>query len=200
MLRRPGARAGSRIRATVHSRLLRGLRYPARGAVPLLVLALGACGLPVEPKIPRNHLPLGTSGYVGGVFSNDGPAAFGFRLQNEQSKETYVLEIDDDAVSLIAVRPGRYHVESWLTWFGNKISAEQAFEESDPIGRPFNVQAGQVILLGEWRADFVRNFNNGTYTFTLLKVRITEPGAIRMLQEAYPRFMDVRVQCLHCIP
>jgi hypothetical protein len=176
------------------------LDHPDHGTVPLLVVAVCACGLQVEPKIPRGDPPLSTSGYVGGVFSKDISESFGFRLRNEQSSESYVLEIDDEAVSLIAVRPGRYHVESWLTWRRDRGALlEQVIAGTDPLRDSFDVQAGQAILLGEWRADRHREHLSDPYTFTLLEVRITEPGAIRMLHEAYPHFVDVPVKCVHCI-
>jgi hypothetical protein len=207
MLRLPKAHTDCRVRAAVRSVHFPGLRHRACSTMPLLILALCACGMQgvqgvqVEPKISRSVPPLHTSGYVGGVFAKDTNVGFGFRLQNEQSTQSYVLEIDDEAISLIAVLPGRYHVESWLAWtFDPAKVTEQAIEEADPLRRSFDVQAGQVILLGEWRADHHRDPLRNTNTFTLLSVRITEPGSIRMLQEAYPRFIDVPVQCLHCIP
>lgn len=161
----------------------------------LTVLALCAC-THVEPKVPRDGAPVRTSGYVGGVFAKTTRQGFGFRLENEQSKETYVMEIDDDAMSLIAVPPGRYHVQSWVTWAGaeRKITTEDAFAEDQPIRRSFAVQPGQVMLLGEWHADFDRE----DHAFSLMPVEMTEPTALRMLREAYPGFADVRAQCLHC--
>jgi len=182
---------------------MRRLHHPVHGTGPLLVVALCACGLQLEPKISRSDPPLPTSGYVGGVFSKDISERFGFRLRNEQSNESYVLEIDDEPVSLIAVRPGRYHVESWLTRGGLDRGTwlEQVIVGTEPLTDSFDVQAGQAILLGEWRAD--RHIKHPEepykYTFTLFEVRITEPGAIRMLYEAYPRFVNVPAKCLHCL-
>src|SRR5215470_972166 len=134
--------------------------------------------------IPRNDPPSRTSGYLGGVFSKDTVVGFGFRLQNERTQETHVLEIDDNAVSLIAVRPGRYNVRSWLTWglLDREIFTEQTFAEGEPFGGPFDVEAGHVILLGEWSADRHLDFRHNMNTFTILKIRLTEAGAIRMLQ------------------
>jgi hypothetical protein len=196
----PRAHAYTAVRATPRSRDVPTVCHPAHSAAPLFVLALCVGCVQVEPKFPRSASPSPTSGYVGGLFSKDTIVGFGFRLQDEQTKQTYVIEVEDKAVAVIAVPPGTYHVESWLTWAaltGEKLT-EQVIPSGTRFGRSFDVQAGQVVLLGSWFAD--RHMGFGSNTFTINSAPITETEAIGALYAAYPRFVDVPVHCLHCTP
>jgi hypothetical protein len=167
-------------------------------AALLLVLALSVGCVSIQPKIPHSARPSATSGYVGGLFAKDTIVGFGFSLRNERTHEEYVLEIEDKAVSLIAVPPGRYRVASWLTWsaVGSELLTRKDIPAGVPFGQPFDVEAGQVMLLGSWFAD-----KPGIWpTFTIASHRITEDEALAAFQAAYPGFATQLIRCLHCVP
>jgi hypothetical protein len=179
--------------------LARACAYCSVRKVLLFLLAFSAACAQVAPKFPTNAPPSPTSGYVGGLFSKDTVVGFGLRVENEQSKQTYLLEVEDDAVGLIAVRPGTYRVVSWVTWaLTGEILTETAIPWGDPINSAFYVAAGHVTLLGRWSAD--RLFLFVSNEFTLKSIPIAEDEAIRAFQAAYPRFVGAPVLCELCAP
>lgn len=170
-----------------------------RRAAPLLVVALVSC-VSVQPKVPFAARPSPTSGYVGGLFAKDTIVGFGFSLRNERTQEEYVLEVEDNAVGLIAVPPGRYRVASWVTWAaltGEQLT-RQAISPGVLFGQSFDVAAGQVMFLGSWFAD--RHMGFGSNAFTIASHRITEDEAVAAFQAAYPGFADLPLRCLICAP
>jgi hypothetical protein len=110
-----------------------------------------------------------------------------------------VLEVEDKTVGLIAVPPGRYRVASWITWaLTRERLTKKKIPESDPFGQSFDVEAGQVTLLGSWSAD--RQIGFGGNTFTIVSNRLTEAEAVKAFQVAYPRFAGEPISCLLCVP
>jgi hypothetical protein len=175
-----------------------GLTRHATAALVLvlvLVLVLGAGCVVAERPISHAAAPSPTTGYVGGVFSKDTVAGFGFALRNDQTSAEYVLEVEDHGVGLIAVPPGPYHVASWVAWAvtGERL-AGKAIPSDLAFGRTFDVEAGSVTLLGSWSAD-----RDGR-RYMIAPHPISEPEAGAELRRAYPQFARTPVYCPFCAP
>lgn len=187
-----GAGLMSRVRATPQ-KFERRSEFALAAAA--FVLVLGAGCVVVEPPISHAAAPSPASGYVGGVFSKDTLAGFGFALRNEQTSAEYVLQVEDHGVGLIAVPPGRYHVASWVTW---AVTGERLTQKAIPgdvaFGRAFDVEAGSVTLLGSWSADR----SGRTYMITAHPISEAEAGI--EFRRAYPQFTRIPVYCTFCAP
>lgn len=170
-----------------------------RAAGVLLVVSLLAGCVAVQPRISPRARPSAASGYVGGLFAKDTIVGFGFSLRNDTTRIEYVLEVEDHAVGLIAVPPGRYRVVSWVTWAA--LTGEQLTRKAIPadsrFSQPFDLEAGQVMLLGSWFADRASPLSN---TYTIASHPIGEAEAVAAFQAAYPGFSDLPVRCLICRP
>jgi hypothetical protein len=164
----------------------------------IVLLSLIGC-VSVQPRVPAAARPSPSSGYVGGLFAKDTIVGFGFRLQNEQTAAAYVLEIEEKAVSMIAIPPGRYRVASWLTWAltGERLT-EKPIPATEGFGEPFDLEPGRVVFLGSWSADRAMGF--GSNTFMIDAHPISESEAMEALRASYPQFADIPIRCLLCAP
>ncbi|MEO7731217.1 MAG: hypothetical protein ABIY55_09615 [Kofleriaceae bacterium] len=91
--------------------------------------------------------------------------------------------------------PGTYRVAYWATFvFTGERLTKQEIPAGDALGQPFDVEAGNVMLLGEWTTAEVG------FVFRLRSVRISQAEAAAALRRNYRGFANAPVACLICAP
>jgi TPR repeat protein len=160
----------------------------------MVCAALAATGcVTVEQRVPKTAVPDLASGYVGGIFSKDTVAGFGFGLHEVNTGREYVLGVEEKDVGLIAVPPGKYRVAYWVSFaLTHEQLTKQEIPASHPLGRTFDVGPGQVVLLGRWSADRAMS------TYMLSSTRIAEAEAVAALRASYPGFGAAPATCFVC--
>ena len=68
---------------------------------------------------------------------------------------------------------------------------------SSAFNQPFDIEPGQVVLIGSWFADRIMGF--GRNTFTIHARPMPEAEAIGALQSAYPNFANQQIRCVFCV-
>ncbi len=161
-----------------------------------LSIASAAC-VSVKPSLPKDSSPVADSGYVGALCKKETIAGFGFGLIDEQNKD-HVIPLEND-VGLVALPPGKYHVGYWTTFAltGERLTKEDV-PANHPVARPFELRAGQVMVLGRWTAD--RKMGFGSNTFTLNPIKMSPADAASAVRAVYRGFADAPVACLTCAP
>lgn len=188
----------------------------ARLLAPLLVAGLAAC-VSIQPTLSTRASPAPDSAYVAGVFSRNEGTNFGFGLLNLETQQEFVLSFGKSVsalrpnapdVNLIAVPPGPYRIEKWLT-FGNVDAQGHAtpefqkpVESTSKLGTSFRVEAGQILHLGAMAATSkVQPNGTGIFrTWNIDPVPLTYPDAEKGIAEKYPAFANQLVICLFCDP
>jgi TPR repeat protein len=166
-------------------------------AVLSAVLLATGC-VTAEKRVPKSAAPDPGSGYVGGIFSKDTVAGFGFGLRDLGTQREYVLAFDSKDVSLIAVPPGKYRVAYWITFAAltHEKLTKKDFPANHPLGRTFEVGPGQVILVGKWSAE--RELWLGGNTYRIVPAPISESEALAAFRAEYPGFGPAPAACLLC--
>jgi hypothetical protein len=175
------------------------MRWSSLGVVLVsLSGAVGCATVTVQPKVPKSAPLAPAAGYVGGLFTKDTVAGFGFGLRDDRSQREYVLAVDEKDVGLIAVPPGTYRVAYWVTWAAltSERLTRKEIPAEIPLGRSFQVGPGQVMLLGKWAAD--REMGFGRNTFTIVPKRISRAEAVVAFRSSYPGFAEAPTSCLLC--
>jgi len=188
----------------------------ARLTAPLLLAGLAAC-VSVQPTLSTKATPEANSAYVAGVFSRNEGTNFGFGLLNTETQQEFVLSFgksvsawkaNQSDLNLIAVPPGEYRIEKWVT-FGNVDAqghANQEFqklvESTSKLGAPFKVGAGQILHLGAMAATSkVTTTGTGVLrSWNIDPVPLTYPDAAAGIAAKYPAFANQLVICLFCDP
>lgn len=186
-----------------------GTRTPEREVRPIriallvvLPLAAGCALVHPELNVPVAAGPSRASGYVGGLLLKDSAVGFGFVVREERTRREYVLEFKDKSsqeFSLIKLPVGRYCVTSWMTWALTKARlVREDLPASSRLQRAFEVNAGQVTLLGSWSAhhEFIWRGNR----FEIERLPPTEAQLVEAFRGAYPRFDVAKVDCPVCPP
>jgi hypothetical protein len=168
----------------------------------LLALSLVAscviASAPLQPSLPKSHQPLETSGYVGVISSKDTMVKFGLVLREQQTQREYVVPLPKKGVGLIRVPPGKYRVARWATYAAltEEILTEEGVPEGHPLGDIFDLQAGQVVILGRWSGE--RSYRVFWNNYQLSPSFVTEADAVGLLGADYPGFATAGAVCTVC--
>lgn len=167
---------------------------PLRLLIPTLALAAAGC-VTTTPRVAGTAAPSAGAGYVGALSSKDTVAQFAFGLVDQGSGREYVIGLND-SVGLIELPPGRYRVTYWTSYAftGERLTRQEIPERDRVFGRPFEVGAGQVVMLGKWHADRSMNL----YEISSAPLRIGE--AADAVRQTYPAFAHLPVDCILCTP
>lgn len=149
------------------------------------------------PSLAKSAQPIETSGYVGVIASRDTIVEFGLVLRERQTQREYVVSLPKKGVGLIRIPPGQYRVASWTTYalVGSTITEEDV-PEGHPLGDIFDLQAGQVVLLGRWSGE--RSYRVFWNNYRLSPSFVTEVDAVGQLRADYPGFATVGAVCTVC--
>jgi len=156
-----------------------------------VAVALGCVS--TQPNLATTAVPTPDSGYVS-VVSQSGPGTeFGLGLVDDH-QDSYTISLHQ-GVGLVALPPGTYRVAYWATFaFTGERLTKQAIPAGDALGQPFDVEAGNVMLLGDWTTEQVG------FVFRLRSVRISQAEAAAALRRNYPGFANAPVACVICAP
>jgi hypothetical protein len=180
---------------------------------PLLAAALASAVLSgcvlTTSTVPATATPGAGSGYVAGLFARTDGHAFGFELRNAATGRVYVLpserserapgENGTQAV-MIEVPPGTYRVTSWVTYgaLAHELAGRKKLSPDDALGRPFELEAGGVVLVGSIAASETRDYPRTSWT--LVPLPLTPASAAAALRDAFPGFAGAPTACLLCVP
>lgn len=171
-----------------------------RIAMVIVVLAAVGC-VSRQPALAKTAVPSPKFGYVGALSTKDVHGGFGLGICDTKMHD-YVFSLGDtfptgDAVGMIALPPGVYHLCYWVTWYlGGEQESIQAIPQDDQVATPFTVVAGHVTLLGSWYVT--REASGRTVTQRIRLVPIAESDAVAAIRTAYAGFATAPADCFLC--
>jgi hypothetical protein len=138
------------------------------------------------------------SAYLAGIFRKPSSfIRFGFGIRNIGTGQEVVMAFEEDDVSMIELTPGMYRVRYWETWgVTHEVLTREEFPTDGSVGRPFEIKAGEVVVLGKVAANEVKEFLKSTFTIVARPIRGED--AIASVRAAYPVFTNAPIHCLMC--
>jgi hypothetical protein len=185
------------------------LRCSARTLRLALFLPLLAACAGIQKPLETTAALDPAKGYVAGRFARLSGSEFGLALYDERDVEFRVTfgarpattkgivperGTAIDVTGITGLPPGDYRVGGWIAAGVRPLNA------NSPLGRPFRVEPGHVVFLGNFDA-ISTTWTSGTVTTTEWKL---QPLAIKadevaaVVRKAYPGFVDAPTECLLC--
>jgi hypothetical protein len=164
----------------------------------VIALSVTAGCVTVQTPVLKTAPVSSRSAYLAGIFSKTPSLIhFGFGIRNVWTGQEVVIAFEDNDVSMIELAPGLYRVRYWETWgWTHEVFARDELPKDRSIGRPFEIKAGEVVLLGKLAAEDVIGF--GRLTFTIVTRPMRGEDAIAVVTAAYPGFAKAPIHCLMC--
>lgn len=177
------------------------------GVVALLSGCASLAALGPPPTVGRAEGPGPGFGYVGAIFNAEERNDRAAYVLRDASGGEHLLPVCDVPrkgflaelrVTMIAVPPGEYRVESFMPV---PSARKGAIRGGGPFLRPFTVSEGQAVFLGYLYPRFAAQ-DGGWRTVTITWWLGPEPYRASLARarfaEAFPGFAAVPFVCLHC--
>lgn len=182
-----------------------------RSSRPLTVccaLAVLSGCVTLQPTVVRDAKPTQGSGYLAGIFSSNKGFGFGLGLVNADTGADHVMPFGESTalpssregqVAMIELPPGNYRIGYWVTYatLTHQRSTKADIPAGHPLGRPFALAPGQVVILGSLEAETLLAYPK--FHLTIHPRRISEQSAVAAFRESYPGFQGAPVTCLLCV-
>jgi hypothetical protein len=173
----------------------------------IALLTVPACA-GLRNNVSRTSRPDPGAAYIGGRFESVN-GAFGIVLRGAGDDVRHITFVGKrlflfdenvtewDVVGLTAIPPGDYRVSGW-----SHGAVTKPLGEGSALARPFHVDAGQIVFLGNFDATFrtstLGNTEYREWSITPMAFRADE--VVTSVRGAYPAFADVPITCLFCDP